>query len=330
MPPLHDIAHLAHVELRTPVLDESVDFFVRYLGLTENGSAGNSVFLRAWDDYEQITIKLTGHRTSGVGRTNLRAASPEALERRVKEIEASGRGAGWADGDPGYGPTYVFTDPDGHEFGLYYESQWYSPPAELRPSLKNQAQAYPARGVSVRRLDHINYLGVEPVRNRDYLHDVLGAMVTEQIVLDDGAIAGTWTTFTNKGYDAVYTRDWTGTPGRLHHLAFATDTRADILRAADIALDQGVFIETGPHKHAIQQTFFLYVYEPGGNRIELCNAGARLVLAPDWQPVNWTEAERAKGQAWGLKTIESFHTHGTPPAGGPDENPDGGPAVSAP
>ena len=34
---------------------------------------------------------------------------------------------------------------------------------------------------------------------------------------------------------------------------------------------------------------------------------------PDWQPVNWTEAERAKGQAWGMKTIESFHTHGTPP-----------------
>jgi transposase len=116
-----------------------------------------------------------------------------------------------------------------------------------------------------------------------------------------------------QGYDAVYTRDWTGTPGRLYHIAFATDTRADIIRAADLALDHGVFIETGPHKHAIQQTFFLYVYEPGGNRIELCNAGARLILAADWQPVNWTEAERAKGQAWGLKTIESFHTHGTPP-----------------
>ncbi|MGY3697779.1 hypothetical protein ACVIGA_007859 [Bradyrhizobium sp. USDA 3240] len=27
----------------------------------------------------------------------------------------------------------------------------------------------------------------------------------------------------------------------------------------------------------------------------------------------WTEEERKKGQAWGLKTIESFHTHGTPP-----------------
>ncbi len=215
MPPMHEIAHLAHVELRTPVPEQSLEFFTAYLGLTATGSAGNSVFLRTWDDYEQTTIKLTAHATSGVGRTNLRAASPDALERRVKQIEASGRGVGWADGDPGYGPTYVFSDPDGHEFGLYYESQWYTPPADLRPALKNQAQAYPAHGVPVRRLDHINYLGVEVVPNRDYLRDTLGALVTEQIVLDDGTAAGSWTTFTNKGYDAVYTRDWTGTPGRL-------------------------------------------------------------------------------------------------------------------
>jgi catechol 2,3-dioxygenase len=313
MAPLHDIAHLAHVELYTPMPAESLQFFTQYLGLTEHGSSGDSVFLRAWDDYENITVKLTARATAGVGRTNLRAAGPEALRRRVAQIEASGQGLGWQDGDRGYGPVYVFTDPDGHEFGLYYESDWYAPPDELKPALKNQAQAYPAVGVSVRRLDHVNFLGVDVVANRDYLRDVLGAMVTEQIVLDDGSVSGSWTTFTNKGYDAVYTRDWTGTPGRLHHLAFAVDHRSDILRAADIALDQGVFIETGPHKHAIQQTFFLYVYEPGGNRIELCNAGARLVLAPDWQPVDWTEAERAKGQAWGLETIASFHTHGTPP-----------------
>jgi len=71
-----------------------------------------------------------------------------------------------------------------------------------------------------------------------------------------------------------------------------------------------------PHKHAIQQTFFLYVREPGGNRVEVANAGARLILAPDWKPIVWTEEERKKGQAWGLKTIESFHTHGTPPVAG--------------
>jgi hypothetical protein len=27
----------------------------------------------------------------------------------------------------------------------------------------------------------------------------------------------------------------------------------------------------------------------------------------------WTEEERKKGHAWGVKTVESFHTYGTPP-----------------
>jgi len=45
----------------------------------------------------------------------------------------------------------------------------------------------------------------------------------------------------------------------------------------------------------------------------LANSGARLILQPDWETITWTEDERKKGQAWGLKTIESFHTYGTPP-----------------
>lgn len=314
MPLGHEVAHLSHLQLNTPVLEKSVAFFVDYLGLSVYGEEPDGrVHLRAFDDYEPYTLTLFPHHTSGIRRTHLRASSPEALERRVRTLEARGCGIGWSDGDTGYGPTYLFQDPDGHEIGIYWESTRFEPLDDSAPALKNQAQAYPGRGVCVRRLDHINYLGVDVEANRNFLRDDLGALVTEQIVLDDGSVAGSWTTFTNKGYDAVYTRDNTGTKGRLHHIAFAVDTRADILRAADIALEQSVFIETGPHKHAIQQTFFLYVWEPGGNRIELCNAGARLVLDPDWQPINWSEAERAKGQAWGLKTIESFHTHGTPP-----------------
>jgi catechol 2,3-dioxygenase len=148
---------------------------------------------------------------------------------------------------------------------------------------------------------------------RVFFEDVLGMRVTEKIVLDSGEEAGVWVTATNKTYDIAFTHDHYGAMGRFHHATYALDSREDVLRAADIFLENGVHIETGPHKHAVQQTFFLYVYEPGGNRVEVANAGARLMLAPDWQPVVWTEAERKKGQAWGLKTIETFHTHGTPP-----------------
>ena len=196
---------------------------------------------------------------------------------------------------------------------IYYETEWYTPPPALKPALKNQAQRFPARGVSVRRLDHMNLLTSDVASLRRFTEDVLGLRTTEMIVLDSGVEAGGWVTCNNKSYDLAFTLDHYGARGRFHHLTYAVDSREEILRAADVFLEAGVHIETGPHKHAIQQTFFLYVYEPGGNRVEVANAGARLMLAPDWPPVVWTESERRKGQAWGLKTIESFHTHGTPP-----------------
>jgi len=141
----------------------------------------------------------------------------------------------------------------------------------------------------------------------------LGSRVTEQIRLDNGRLGGCWFTINNKTYDLACTEEHGKGANRLHHVTYATDQREDILRAADIFLENGVHIETGPHKHGIQGTFFLYVWEPAGNRVELANAGARLILQPDWETITWTETERKKGQAWGLKTIETFHTHGTPP-----------------
>ena len=308
-----DLAHLAHLELLTPKPDESLRFFVDVMGMTESGRKGDSVYLRGWDDYEHHTLKLTASKVAGMGHFAFRTTSPEALQRRVQVIEKAGLGKGWTDGDLGHGAAYAFTTSDGHNMELYYETEWYKAPPELKPSLKNQAMRFPARGVNVRRLDHLNLLADDVVALQRFFEDVLGMRTTEMIQLDSGEVAGVWVTATNKTYDVAFTHDHYGARGRFHHATFALDSREEILRAADIFLEHGVHIETGPHKHAVQQTFFLYVYEPGGNRVEVANAGARLMLAPDWQPVVWTEAERRKGQAWGLKTIESFHTHGTPP-----------------
>jgi catechol 2,3-dioxygenase len=308
-----DIAHIGPVELFTPTLDASRDFFVQQMALREVRRTGESSWLHCWDDYQSFTLKLTQRDQPGIGRTFLRAASPAAMDRLVTEIERRELGTGFTADEPGLGRTYLFDDPDGHPMGLYWDVDHYRADAEDRPSLKNQAAAFPGRGANVRRLDHVNYLTLDVPSVSDFLSVGFGARCTERIQRDDGDITAVWYSVTDKSYDLVYTQDWAGARGRLHHIAFATDTREDILRAADVFLEAGTLIETGPHKHAIQQTFFLYVYEPGGNRIELCNAGARLILAPDWETITWTMEERAKGQAWGLKTIDSFHTHGTPP-----------------
>lgn len=309
--PWGTVAHLGTVELFTPELEGSVWFFTEILGMTETGRHDGSVLLRTFDNYETTSLIVTERDRPGMGPTAVRASSPDALDRIERTLGDAGHDITWIDGYAGHGRTLRTTDPDGHELDVYFDTRWYEAPEQLRPALKNQPQAKPNRGVGVRRLDHVNYLAQDVLANAEF-HQLLGARPTEQIRLDSGRIAARWLTYTQKSYDVVYTEDWTGSTGRLHHIAFATDGREDILRACDICIDHDVFIETGPHKHAIQQTFFLYVYEPGGNRIELCNPLTRLVLAPDWRLITWTEDERKKGQAWGLQTIESFHTHGTP------------------
>lgn len=314
--PIFDVAHLGHVEMYTDRFEESLDFFTRIYGLTESGRDGDSAYLRAFDDYEYHSLKLTRHHTTGVGHIGYRVSSSAALQRRVEAIEIAGYGIGWVDGDLGHGRAYRFQDPFGHAFELYWETMRYQAPEEERPALKNLAQRYHGRGCCPRRLDHVNLLAEDVSRFRDFMETCLGSRVTEMIQLDNGRVGGCWFTVNNKTYDLACTEEHGMGAGRLHHVTYATDQREDILRAADIFLENGVHIETGPHKHAIQGTFFLYVWEPAGNRVELANAGARLILQPDWEPVVWTETERRKGQAWGLKTIETFHTHGTPPVGG--------------
>ena len=97
-----DLAHLAHVELLTPKPEQSLDFFVNVLGLTESGRRGDSVYLRGWDDYEHHTLKLTAAKAAGMGHFAFRTTSPEALERRAGILEKAGFGAkGTAEADAG-------------------------------------------------------------------------------------------------------------------------------------------------------------------------------------------------------------------------------------
>ncbi len=312
---LNELAQVAHAELLTPFPDDSLRFFVELFGMQVEAREGQSVYLRGWGDYQRYSLKLTEAPLPGLGHMALRAWSPEALERRVRAISDTGLGLGWIDGDVGHGPAYEFTDPDGHRMEVYFEGERYEPPEDLRPRLKNVPQRYVGRGAAVKRLDHVNILAQDVTANRRFAEDQLGFRLYEQIVLDSGVESGAWMSLTIAAHELIYVADFAGARGRLHHLAFFVDTREEVLRAADLMLDADVPIEAAPSKHAVAQGMFLYVYEPGGNRVEV-TTGTHFIYDPQYEPVVWTEAERARGQAWGVKTVETFHTYGTPDISG--------------
>jgi catechol 2,3-dioxygenase len=313
--PIQDLAQIAHAELLTPFPDDSLRFFVEQFGMEIEGRQGQSVYLRGWGDYQRYSLKLTESELPGLGHMAIRAWSPEALQRRVAAIEATGLGIGWIDGDVGHGRAYRFTDPDGHSLELYYEGERYRPPAALAPALKNVPQRYVGRGAAVKRLDHVNLLAADVAVNRRLAQEQLGFRLYEQIVNDDGSETGAWMSLTIAAHELIYVADHAGASGRLHHLAFFVDTREELLRAADLFLDADVPIEAAPSKHAVAQGMFLYVYEPGGNRVEV-TTGTHFIYDPAYETVVWTQAERARGQAWGVRTIDTFHTYGTPDVSG--------------
>ena len=95
--PIQDVSHLAHVELRTPRLTETLAFLTSVFGLRESHRDGSSVYLRAWGDFYHHTLKITDAAQPGLGHVAWRATSPRPW------IGAFGRSRG-ADADAG-GPT---------------------------------------------------------------------------------------------------------------------------------------------------------------------------------------------------------------------------------
>ena len=311
---IRDLAHLAHIEMYTPKLEDSARFFTEIMGMYISTVEGDSIYLRAYDDYEHHTLKLTAHRQAGIGHFAWRTQSQEALEQRVAALSKTSCGLGWCDDHVGHGPSFQFRYPSGHLAELYFESHKYQATGAQVSALKNTASKFPAHGINVRRIDHLNLLAPDIRAFRDFQLEYLGGTLSETIVdnLENLNPQAVWFKVNSKSYDLAVTSDHLGLSGRFHHLTYAVNSREEVLIAADICLENGIHIETGPHKHAIQQTFFLYVYEPGGNRIEIANTTARLILDPDYETVFWTLEERKKGQAWGLATVPSFHTRGTP------------------
>jgi catechol 2,3-dioxygenase len=309
---IRDIAHLGHVEIFTPRPEESVYFFKEVFGLEENARQGQSVYLRAWGDYDCHTLKITEAKQAGLGHVGWRTMSPQALERRVQDLTAHSCGKGWIEGDLGHGPAYQFTDPDGHPMELYYESEKYRPTEDMRSRLFNQPQKFIGRGASVKRLDHVNLMCHEVTANRLFLQEHLGFHLRELLQPEENGVEeGAWLSVTPLVHDIAYTRDFARHHGRLHHIAYWVDSREEVLRAADVLIEHDVFIEAGPAKHNITQAFYLYLYEPGGNRVEIYSSGY-LIFAPDWEPIVWRKAERGRGVYWGGTLPESFRTYGTP------------------
>jgi catechol 2,3-dioxygenase len=310
--PIFDIAQLAHVEILSPNPEETVKFFTSFLGLEETARNGQSVYLRAYEDLYHHSLKVTEHREAGLGHIAWRTASPQSLQRRSDAIQATGLGRGWISGDIGHGRAYQFTTPDGHMMELLWDIE-YACPHDLHKKPINAASKSPNRGVPANRLNHVHLMDTDPGKTTHFMQEVLGFRLREQMV-DNGIVMESSLSVSDIFQEIAVMKESTGRKGKLHHLSYWYHTPQNLYELAALLKENDIFIEAQPNKHGISETFCMYVYEPGGNRIELLADASCLIYDPSWQPIVWDKTEMSKTRH-GVMTAtlpKSYWSYGTP------------------
>ncbi|MBF6634322.1 MAG: VOC family protein [Planococcus sp. (in: Bacteria)] len=298
-----EIAKLGYISLVSADLEKSLVFFRDIIGLEETEEKDGVHYLRAWGDFQHHTLSIQQGDRGHVKHIGWRTKTKEDVAAFGKLLEEQGIAVDQVDAwkTPGIGESISFQVPSGHTFNLYFDVK--RPPVDehRRSVLKNQTYKSWAKGISPRRLDHVNlHTSAESSATYSFMEEVLGFKMREYLISDEGNVLAGWMSVTQLVHDvALVSRPETPTKARLHHISYWLDDSQDILRAADI-LREHHFDFVGPGKHAISQALYLYVTDPGsGCRVELFT-GSYLIFEPDWQPVEWTESERSFGNTyWG-------------------------------
>ncbi|HEY1972983.1 MAG TPA: VOC family protein, partial [Pseudonocardia sp.] len=297
----------------TPDPDGTLWFFTKLLGMYQTGQQGQSVYLRAYEDPYQWSIKITEAPQPGLGHAALRTSSAGALERRARSLKDAGVEGRWSDGDFGYGQTWEFASPDGHNLSLVWEAEKYQAPPELRSKILTRPSKKPLQGLPVKRIDHLNLMASDVTAVKETMERHLGFQTRERVV-DGNVEMGAWMSTNLLGHEVACLRDNTGGRGKLHHVAMFYGIPQHNIDAAEMFREYDIEIEAGPDKHGITQGSFLYVFEPGGNRIELFGDTGILQFEPDYETRTWMMADIDTGLAIGGAHLpwETYFTYGTP------------------
>ena len=290
------INRLSHGEIAVTDLGRARAFYCDALGLLEHTGNDEVAWLRAPDEFDVWTLKLTADREPGLLSFGFRVDREEALDELAELHGALELPWQWREPDeePGRGRTLRVRIASGHVVDFQHE-------VEEVPLVGDRGVCLPMRhvhlqhGVAPTRLDHINVRVPDIDGTLDYWRGALEFSVSEMHVDAAGRPQRAWLRRAPFSHDVAAGKD--GAAG-FHHVAYAMRDAYALFRAADVLSDGGWdAIEYGPGRHGITDGHFLYLRDPDGNRVELYSGD--YVRDLDRPPVIWSGGEyESRGLLW--------------------------------
>jgi catechol 2,3-dioxygenase len=293
-----DIVRCAYMEFVVTDLAASRAFYVDVLGLVVTEESDTEIYLRTFEEFIHHNLVLRQGPIAAVASLAFRVRTPEDVDRAQAYYEAMGcrtdrRPNGFVNG---VGDSVRVEDPLGFPYEFFYEVDHVERLA-WRYDLYNPG--------ALVRLDHFNQVTPDVPRGLAYM-EALGFRVTEDIEDEDGIVYAAWM----RRKDTVHDTALTGGNGpRVHHIAFATHEKHNIIHICDKlgALRLSDRIERGPGRHGVSNAFYLYLLDPDGHRVEIYTQDY-YTGDPDNPVVKWDVHDNQRRDWWGNPVVPSWYT----------------------
>ena len=296
--PAPDVLRVAYMELQVTDLAASREFYVDVLGLHVSHEDDNEIYLRSAEEFIHHNLVLKQGPIAAVGAFSYRVRTPEDVDKAEAFYKELGcRTERRKDGFVrGIGDSVRVEDPLGFPYEFFYEVD----------HMERLAWRYDLQipGELV-RLDHFNQVTPDVPRAARYMQD-LGFRITEEISDKDGTVYAAWM----RRKPTVHDTAMTGGDGpRMHHVAFATHEKHNILAICDKlgALRRSDAIERGPGRHGVSNAFYLYLRDPDGHRVEIYTQDY-WTGDPDNPVVSWDVHDNQRRDWWGTPVVPSWYT----------------------
>lgn len=296
-----DVIRAAYAELIVSDLAASRQFYVDILGLVVSYEDESSIHLRAFEEYLHHSLVLRKGPTPALAALAYRVRSQAEVAVAAEHFEALGcpverRAPGAL---RGVGAAVRVEDPLGFPIEFFYEAE----------HVERYTRRYDVHGAgAISRLDHFNILTPDvPTAQKHY--ESLGFKVSEDIQDDEGTVYASWLYRKATVHDIALTG---GDGPRLHHVAFATHERNQIVSICDTlgAHRRSDAIERGPGRHGVSNAFYLYLRDPDGHRIEIYTHDY-YTGDPDNPVVTWDVHDNQRRDWWGNPVVPSWYSEGS-------------------
>jgi len=297
--PPFNITRASHLVFTSRDLAKSRDFYTEVIGLKVSDETATTIHLRGVEEraHHSLTLKRTKDEP-GCERVGFRVFDEEDLEKAKSHFDRNGIAAKFVN-VPFQGRTLHVCDTAGTPLEFC---------ARMKTLPRVQTQTHTHKGAGALRMDHYQVL-VPDVAAAAKFYTELGFRVSDYICAGGDRIIGIFLYRKNNPHDMVFL---TRSGPRFHHFGYIVHEMHHAVRALDAAgnLGFGENIEHGPGRHGHGHSYYVYLRDPDGHRLELLLPAVQIIDIDD-EPMRY-DVKPGNTNLWGLPPPRSWFEETSP------------------